>query len=123
MLRADLVPLSWVPGQPRLPGPRQVRAIIDYALGHGRQPEMPGSPFLLTHSQHGAALNLRTSLWSMISDRRNDIQGHAGRWRIRPSAFERMPFAATSRPPRDDLPATMLDAGKVSAASRSNERD
>jgi hypothetical protein len=58
MLRADLVPLSWVPGRPRLPGPRQVRAIIDYALGHGWQPEVPGTPFVLTHSKHGAGLSL-----------------------------------------------------------------
>lgn len=48
------------------PTPRDVRAVVDYALDHGWEPDTVGGESLLTGSEHAAALELTDFL---ITDR------------------------------------------------------
>ncbi|MEV6367572.1 integrase [Micromonospora musae] len=63
-LQADLLSVTW--GSPwgacvtdtAFPTPADIRAVIDYALLHGWQPEEPGGTFMLSEDEHAAGFEL-----------------------------------------------------------------
>ncbi len=63
-LQADLLSKSW--GTPwaacatdgSYPAPRDVRALVEYAMENGWEPEIRGGTFMLTESEHASALEV-----------------------------------------------------------------
>lgn len=105
VLQADLLSKSW--GTPwsacatdgAYPSVRDVRAIVDYALVHGWEPDHVGGKFLLTEKKHAGMFELADFL---LTDRLGDSGA--------PDPTVRVVHAFTQHPSDEEAAATSMRA-------------